>query len=42
LSPYELPSSGYYRWLSEDVVWRLPSLAPRLAPRVLLAFANFE
>jgi hypothetical protein len=42
LSPYELSSSGYYRWPSEGVVRSLPPLAPRLAPRNLLAFSIFE
>jgi hypothetical protein len=42
LSLYELSSSGYYRWPSEGVVRGLPPLALRLAPRVLLALANFE
>jgi hypothetical protein len=35
-----LSSSGYCRWPSEGVAQRLPALAPRLAPRNLLAFAK--
>lgn len=39
-SLYEPFASSYCRWLSEGVAWSLPPLAPRLAPRNLLAFAK--
>jgi hypothetical protein len=39
-SPCKPSSSDYCRWPSEGVAQRLPALAPRLAPRNLLAFAN--
>ena len=39
-SLYEPSNSSYYRRLSEGVAQRLSVLAPQLAPRIMLAFAN--
>ena len=39
-SPYEPSSSSYCRWPSAGVARRLSALAPLLAPRNLVAFAN--
>jgi hypothetical protein len=39
-SLYRPSNSSFCSWLSEDVAWRLSPLAPLLAPRNLLSFAN--